>query len=85
VFSGHDMVMAGVSEAPMSCLLGEGTLSPPSLSEAVCNSLVESLVIAYSGDSGLLRVEPMVAASELSLRGERLRPPKQSAMNSSLP
>jgi hypothetical protein len=42
-------------------------------------------MMAYSGDNGLLWVEPMRAASELLPLGERLRTPKQSAMNSRLP
>jgi hypothetical protein len=37
---------------------------------------VESSIMAHSG---------MMAASEPSYVGERLRPPKQSAMNSRLP
>jgi hypothetical protein len=48
----------------------------PSPLEAMRNSSVESSVMAHSG---------MMAASEPSYVGERLRPPKQSAMNSRLP
>jgi hypothetical protein len=64
---------------------GRGEVDPPSPSEAVWNSLVESHIMAHSGDGGPLRVEPMMAVSELSLLGESLRQPKQSAMNSRLP
>jgi hypothetical protein len=35
---------------------------------------MESSIMAYRGDSDLLRVEPMKAALELLLLGERLRP-----------
>jgi hypothetical protein len=38
--------------------------------------LAESPIMTRSGDGGPLQVEPMTAASELSLRGERLRLPK---------
>jgi hypothetical protein len=41
--------------------------------------------MAHSRDSGLLWVEPMKAAPKSFLMGERLRSPKQSAMNSRLP
>jgi hypothetical protein len=41
--------------------------------------------MARSGDGGPLRVEPTKAAPESFLLGERLRPPKQSTMNSRLP
>jgi hypothetical protein len=55
---------AGGSLAP--CLLGEGRPEPPSPPKAMCNSSVESPIMARSGDGGLLQVEPMKAASELS-------------------
>jgi hypothetical protein len=54
--------------------------APPSLLEAV-----ESSIMARNGDGGPLRVEPMKAAPESYLLGERLRPLKQSTMNSRLP
>jgi hypothetical protein len=41
--------------------------------------------MAHGRDGGPLWDETMMAASELSLLGERLRPPKQSTMNSRLP
>jgi hypothetical protein len=41
--------------------------------------------MAHNGDGGPLRVEPMKVASKPSLQGERLRPPKQSKINSMLP
>jgi hypothetical protein len=41
--------------------------------------------MAHSGDDAPLRVEPMAAASEPSLRGERLKLLKQSATNSRFP
>jgi hypothetical protein len=81
----HDMVVTGVGETPMTCLLGERRSSPPSLSEAMWNFLVESPVMAYSGDDGPPWVEPMVVTLELLLQGERLRPLKQSTMNSRIP
>jgi hypothetical protein len=49
------------------------------------NSSVESSIMAHRGDGDLLWVEPMMVAPELFLLGERLRPPKQSTMNSKLP
>jgi hypothetical protein len=52
VLSGHDMVVAGAGEAPMSCLLGEGRSILPSPFEAVWNYSVESPVMARSGDGG---------------------------------
>jgi hypothetical protein len=62
----------------MPCLLGEGTL------KTMWNSSVESFVMARNGDSGSQRVEPMKAASESFLLGERHMPLKKSAMNSRL-
>jgi hypothetical protein len=85
VFSDHDMVVVGVGEAPMLCLLGEGRSNPPSPSKAVWNSSVESPIMSHSGVYGLLWVEPMTVASEPSLLGERLRPPKLSTMDLRLP
>jgi hypothetical protein len=85
VSSGNAMVVAGAGEAPAQCLLREGRLEPPSLPKAMWNSLVESPIMAHSRDGGLLWVEPMRAVSKPSPLGERLRPPKQSAMNLSLP
>jgi hypothetical protein len=85
VFSSHDMVVAGAGEAPTPCLLGEGRMKPPSPLEVMWNSTAESHIMAHSGDGGPLRVEPMTVPSELSLLGERLRPPKYSVMNSRLP
>jgi hypothetical protein len=41
--------------------------------------------MAYRGDSGPLLVELMKTVPKSFLLGERLRPPKQSAMNSWLP
>jgi hypothetical protein len=77
------MVMAGAGGDPALCLLGEG--EPPSPPEAMWNSLVESPIMAPSGDDGQLWVEPMMMASEPSPLGERLRPLKHSAMNLRLP
>jgi hypothetical protein len=84
-FSNHDMVVVGVGEASVSCLRGEGRVSPPSLFEAMWNSSVESPVVARDGDGGPQWVEPMAVASELSLQGERFRMLKQSMMNLRLP
>jgi hypothetical protein len=66
----------------VSCLLEEGRLEPCSLIEVVYNSSVESSIMAHREDGGLLRVEPMKVAAESFLLGERLRPPKQSVINS---
>jgi hypothetical protein len=86
VFFGHDMVVTGVGEAPMLCLLREGRLStPPSPFEVVWNSSVESLVMARGEDGGPQRVDTMAMVFEPSLQGERLKPSKQSALNSRLP
>jgi hypothetical protein len=49
------------------------------------NSSVESSIMAHSGVGGPLQGEPMKATSESFLLGERLRPSKQSAMNSKAP
>jgi hypothetical protein len=70
------MVVVGIVETPMSCLLGEGRLILPSLSEVVWNSSVGFPGMARSGDSGQLWVEPMTTASEPSPKGEGLRAPK---------
>jgi hypothetical protein len=51
----------------------------------VWNSLIESSIMAYNGDSSPPWVEPRRVASESLPLGERLRPPKQSAMKSRLP
>jgi hypothetical protein len=40
VFSIHDVVAIGAGGAPVSCLLGEGKLEPPSLLKALWNSSV---------------------------------------------
>jgi hypothetical protein len=85
VLSGHDMVVTGVSEAPVPRLLGEGRSILPSLSEAVWNSSRESPVMAHSRDGGPPWAEPMAMASKPSPVGERLKPPKRSAMNLRLP
>jgi hypothetical protein len=85
VFSGHDMVVAGAGEAPVWCLQGGRRSVPFSPSEAVWNLSVESPIMARGGDGGPLQVDPMMAASEPSLLGERLRPLKQLVMNSRLP
>jgi hypothetical protein len=56
----------------------------PSPLVALKNSSVES-IMARNGVGGSLRGEPMKAVLESFLLGERLRLPKQSAMNSMLP
>jgi hypothetical protein len=48
------------------------------------HSSVESPIMLRNRDGGPLWAEPMKAASEPSLLGERLRPLKQLAMNSRL-
>jgi hypothetical protein len=53
VLSDSDMVVAGVGEAPMPCLLGERRSILPPPFEAVWNSSVESPIMAHSGDGGL--------------------------------
>jgi hypothetical protein len=58
---------------------------PSGRGEAVWNSSVEAPVMARNGNGGPLWVESMAAAFEPSLRGERLRPSNQMAMNSMLP
>jgi hypothetical protein len=85
VLSGRDMVVAGVGEAPVLCLLGERRSILPSPSEAMRNSSVESPIMAPSRDCGSQRVEPMMMVSESSPMGDRLRPLKQSVMNLRLP
>jgi hypothetical protein len=84
VFSDHDMVEAGVGEALVSGLLGDGRLIPPSSLETMWNSSVECPIMARNGDGGPLGVDPMALAFEPSLLGENLRPPKSSMMNSRL-
>jgi hypothetical protein len=79
------MVAVGAGEAPAPCLMREGRSYPPSPSDVVWNSSVESHIMARSGDGGPLWVAPMTVASEPSLPRERHRPPKKSAMNSRLP
>jgi hypothetical protein len=69
----------------MPRLLGEGRLEPPSLLDVIWNSSMESSIMTHRGDGDPLRVKPMKAATELLLLGERLKPPKSSAMNSKLP
>jgi hypothetical protein len=85
VVSGHGMVVAGPDEAPVPCLRGEGMLILPSPFEAMWNSLMESLVMAHSGDGVPPRDEPIMTAPEPFLMGERLRLPKWSVMNSRFP
>jgi hypothetical protein len=85
VLSNHDEVTTRAGEVPVSCLLGEGKPEPPSPPEAMRNFLVESPIMARGGYGSPLQFEPMKVASNPSLLGERLRPPKQSAMKSRLP
>jgi hypothetical protein len=75
----------GGGRSPCDIPSRRGEVDPPSLSEAMWNSSVESPIMARNGDGGPLRVEPMMAVSESSLLGERLIPLKQSMMNSRLP
>jgi hypothetical protein len=56
----HGVVVTGASEAPVSCLLGEGRLILPSLSEAVGNSSAESPIMVCGGDGGPLQSAPMM-------------------------
>jgi hypothetical protein len=49
------------------------------------NSLVDSSIMAHIEVGGPLWGESMKVMLESFLLGERLRPPKQSAMNSRLP
>jgi hypothetical protein len=58
----HGVVVMGESEAPMSCLLGEGRLKLPSPLNVMKNSSAESSIMAYRGVDAPLRVEPMKAA-----------------------
>jgi hypothetical protein len=67
------------------CLLGERRSIPPFPFEAMWNSLMESPIMAHSGDGGPPQYEPMTVASEPSFQGGRLRLSKQSALNSWLP
>jgi hypothetical protein len=85
VLSGSDMVVPGVGKAAVLCHLRERRSILPSLSDALWNSLMESLIVAHSGDSGPPRAKPMMMASELSPMRERIRPPKRSVVNSKLP
>jgi hypothetical protein len=72
-------------EAPVPCLLGEGRSILPSSSKAIWNCSVDSPVMAHGGDGSPPRVEPMMAASEPSPMGARIRLLKRSVMNSRLP
>jgi hypothetical protein len=72
----HGVVVTGVSEAPMSCFLGEGRLKLPSPLDVVRNSSVESSIMARRGVDAPLQVEPMKATLVAPLLGERLRPSK---------
>jgi hypothetical protein len=85
VLPDQDMVLVGLGEAPESHLLGVGRSILPSPSDVVWNSSAESPIMAHSGDDSPPRAEPMMMAYESSPMGERLRPPKQSVMNSRLP
>jgi hypothetical protein len=76
VFSIHDVVVTGTSEANMSHLLGEGRLKTPSLLEVVRNFSIESSIMAHCGDEAQLWVEPMEVVPESPLMRERLRLPK---------
>jgi hypothetical protein len=79
------MVVAVASEAPVPCLLREGRLILPSLSEAMWNSSAESPIMAHNRDGGPPRAGPMMMASDPSPIRERLRLPKRSVMKSRLP
>jgi hypothetical protein len=85
VFCIHGVVVMGAGRAPMPRFLGEGRSGPPSPLDVVWNSSVESSIMAHCKDGDPLLVEPMKAAPELFLLGERLRLPKLWAMNSKLP
>jgi hypothetical protein len=75
-FSIHGVVVMGAGEAPVPCLLGEGSLKPLSPLDAMRNSSVESSIMARHGDEAPLRVDPMKVLHESPLLGERLRPLK---------
>jgi hypothetical protein len=70
------VVVTGADGTPVMCLQEEGRPETPTPLEAVLNSSVESSVLARSGDGGPLWVEPMKAAPESFLMGERLSHPK---------
>jgi hypothetical protein len=65
----HGVVVMGESEAPMSCLLGEGRLKLPSPLNVMKNSSAESSIMAHHGVDAPLRVEPMKAAPASPLLG----------------
>jgi hypothetical protein len=79
------VVEVGASEAPMLRHLGERWSTPPSPLDAVRYSSAKSSIVACCGVDATLQVEPMKMASSLLLLGERLRQPKQSAINSKFP
>jgi hypothetical protein len=72
----------GCRQSPSVVPSGRGGQEPSSLLKTVWNFLEDSSIMARSGDSSPLWFEPMRAASESLPLGERLRLPKQSAMNS---
>jgi hypothetical protein len=76
VFSILDVVVAGVSEAPVSHYLGEGRPNLPSPPDAVQKSSTESSIMAHSEVDDTLRVKPIKAAPSLPLLGKSLKPPK---------
>jgi hypothetical protein len=82
--SGHGVVVMGAGSAPVLCLPEVGRPELPSPLEAFYNSSVESSVMAYNDGDPLWVVPTKIAPKSLPM-GERLRPSKQSAMNSRLP
>jgi hypothetical protein len=69
----------------MPRLQGEMRSILPSPFRAAGNPSAVSPVIAHYGDDDPLRAEHMTTAFEPPPMGERIRPPKRSAMNSRLP
>jgi hypothetical protein len=72
-FSIHGVAVTGAGRVPVPHLLGEGRPKPPSLLDAMRNSLTESSIMAHHGDGVPLRVEPMKTVLESYLLGDRLR------------
>jgi hypothetical protein len=76
VFSIYGVAVTGAGGSPVPCLLREGRPEPPSLLDAMRNSLVESSIMACHRDGVPLQVESMKVAPELPLLGKRLKPAK---------
>jgi hypothetical protein len=78
------MIVVEVGEVSMPCLPGKGRSVLPSPLRVMGSPSMGPPIIVHYRSGGSLQVGSMTMAPEPSLRGERLMPPNQLMMNSTL-